>query len=122
MLKIITYIGNITFFHYGTLYAFIYLAWTSIIICRSTKLIKLNLTLYINTHLNLPTNVTAGQAGTIVVKQDGTGSRTLSYSSVWDFAGGTAPTLTTTASAVDRIDYVVYSTSRIQAVATLAYS
>jgi len=26
MLKIITYLGNITFFHYGTLYAFIYLA------------------------------------------------------------------------------------------------
>ena len=46
----------------------------------------------------------------------------LRHSSVWDFVGGTAPTLTTTASAVDRIDYVVFSTSRIQAVATLAYS
>jgi hypothetical protein len=46
----------------------------------------------------------------------------LSYSSIWDFIGGTAPTLTTTASAVDRIDYVVRSSSSIQAVATLAYS
>jgi hypothetical protein len=46
----------------------------------------------------------------------------LSYSSVFDFAGGTAPTLTTTASAVDRIDYVVRSSSSIHAVATLALS
>jgi hypothetical protein len=81
-----------------------------------------NLTLGTNSNLNRPGNITVGQAGTIFVTQDGTGSRTLSYSSVWDFVGGTAPTLTTTASAVDRIDYVVYSTSRIQAVATLAYS
>ena len=81
-----------------------------------------NLTLGTNSNLNRPSNIAVGQAGTIFVTQDGTGSRTLSYSSVWDFAGGTAPTLTTTASAVDRIDYVVYSTSRIQAVATLAYS
>ena len=81
-----------------------------------------NLTLGTNSNLNRPNNIAVGQAGTIFVTQDGTGSRTLSYSSVWDFIGGTAPTLTTTASAVDRIDYVVYSTSRIQAVATLAYS
>ena len=81
-----------------------------------------NLTLGTNSNLNRPSNKAVGQAGTIFVTQDGTGSRTLSYSSVWDFIGGTAPTLTTTASAVDRIDYVVYSTSRIQAVATLAYS
>ena len=81
-----------------------------------------NLTLGTNSNLNRPSNIAVGQAGTIFVTQDGTGSRTLSYSSVWDFIGGTAPTLTTTASAVDRIDYIVYSTSRIQAVATLAYS
>ena len=81
-----------------------------------------NLTLGTNSNLNRPSNITVGQAGTIFVSQDGSGSRTLSYSSVWDFIGGSAPTLTTTASAVDRIDYVVFSTSRIQAVATLAYS
>ncbi len=80
------------------------------------------LTLGINTNLNRPSNLTAGQSGTIFLVQDGTGSRTLSYSSVWDFVGGTAPTLTTTASAVDRIDYVVRSTSSIHAVASLALS
>jgi hypothetical protein len=72
--------------------------------------------------LNRPSNIAVGQAGTIFITQDGTGSRTLSFSSVFDFVGGTAPTLTTTASGVDRLDYIVYSTSRIQVVATLAYS
>ena len=80
------------------------------------------LTLGTNSNLNRPSNITAGQTGSIFIIQDGTGSRTLSYSSIWDFIGGTAPTLTTTASAVDRIDYVVRSSSSIQAVATLAYS
>ena len=78
-----------------------------------------NLTLGINTHLNLPSNPTVGQAGTIVVKQDGTGSRTLSYAAAWEFPGGTAPTLTTTASAEDRIDYYVVAANAIHAVASL---
>ena len=81
-----------------------------------------SITLGTNSNLNRPSNLTAGQSGTIFVVQDGTGSRTLSYSSVFDFVGGTAPTLTTTASAVDRIDYVVRSTSSIHAVASLALS
>ena len=78
-----------------------------------------NLTLGINTHLNLPSNPTVGQAGTIVVKQDGTGSRTLSYAGAWEFPSGTAPTLTTTASAEDRIDYYVVAANAIHAVASL---
>ena len=81
-----------------------------------------SLTLGTNTNLNRPSNLTVGQSGTIFLVQDGTGSRTLSYSSVFDFVGGTAPTLTTTASAVDRIDYVVRTTSSIHAVASLALS
>ena len=80
-----------------------------------------NLTLATSTHLNLPTNVTAGQAGTIIVKQDSSGSRTLSYAGAWEFPSGTAPTLTTTASAEDRIDYVVVAANAIHAVATLNY-
>ena len=69
-----------------------------------------------------PSNDTAGQCGSIFLTQDGTGSRTASWGSDWDFAGGTAPTLTTTAAAVDRIDYVILDASNIQAVATLNYS
>ena len=69
-----------------------------------------------------PSNLTAGQTGSIFLTQDGTGSRTASWGTYWDWAGGTAPTLTTTAAAVDRIDYVVRTTTSINAVATLALS
>ena len=69
-----------------------------------------------------PSNDTAGQSGSIFITQDGSGSRTASWDTDWDFAGGVAPTLTTTAGAVDRIDYVIKDSSNIHAVATLNYS
>ena len=75
-----------------------------------------------NRTLSNPTNVTAGQTGSIFVTQDGTGSRTLSFGTNWEFPAATAPTMTTTAAAVDRIDYIVKSSTSIQAVATLAYA
>lgn len=62
-----------------------------------------------------PSNQTAGQSGVIVITQDGTGSRTLAYGSNWKFPGGTAPTLTTAANAVDVIAYYVESATRITA-------
>jgi hypothetical protein len=72
--------------------------------------------------LDNPTNQVAGQSGSLFVVQDGSGSRTLAYSSDWEFAGGTAPTLSTAASAVDRIDYIVRASGNIHAVFTAAYS
>ena len=68
-----------------------------------------------NRTLANPSNQTAGQSGVIVITQDGTGSRTLAYGSYWKFPGGTAPTLTTTASAVDVLVYYVESSTRITA-------
>ena len=75
-----------------------------------------------NRTLANPSNLTAGQSGSIFIVQDGTGSRTLAYGTQYDFIGGTAPTLTTTASAVDRIDYVVRTTGSIHCVFTANYS
>ena len=80
------------------------------------------LTLAGNRTLAAPTNVTAGQSGVIVVTQDGTGSRTLAYNSIYKFAGGTAPTLTTTASAVDVLAYYVESSTRITVTSLLNVS
>ena len=77
-----------------------------------------SLTLAGNRTLESPTNCVAGQSGSIFVIQDGTGSRTLSYAANWKFSGGTAPTLTTTASAVDRIDYIVQTSTVVQAILT----
>lgn len=75
-----------------------------------------------NRTLANPSNLTAGQSGSIFIVQDGTGSRTLAYGTQYDFIGGTAPTLTTTASAIDRIDYVVRTTGSIHCVFTANYS
>lgn len=75
-----------------------------------------------NRTLDNPTNIVAGQSGSIFIVQDSTGSRTLAFGSYYDFAGGTAPTLSTAADAVDRIDYVVRSATSIHAVFTAAYS
>ena len=80
------------------------------------------LTLGGNRTLAPPTNLDAGQVGSIFITQDGTGSRTLAFASVWKFPGATAPTLSTTAGAVDRIDYIVFSGTAVQAVATLNIS
>tara|TARA_R110002167_G_scaffold157643_1_gene352667 strand:+ start:663 stop:1067 length:405 start_codon:yes stop_codon:yes gene_type:complete len=78
-----------------------------------------SVTLAGNRTLANPTNITAGQSGSIFVTQDGTGSRTLAYGSYFKFAAGTAPTLSTAAASVDRIDYVVASATKIHAVASL---
>jgi len=75
-----------------------------------------------NRALANPSNIVTGQSGSIFITQDGTGSRTLSYSGYWDFPAATAPTLSTTAAAVDRIDYVVRTTTSIHVVATLNVS
>ena len=75
-----------------------------------------------NRTLDNPTNITVGQSGSIFITQDGTGSRTLAYGDAYDFAGGTAPTLSTAANAVDRIDYIVRTTTSIHCVFTANYS
>ena len=66
-----------------------------------------------------PSNEVVGQAGSIFITQDGTGSRTAAFNSAFKFVGGTAPTLTTTASATDRIDYIIKSSNVIHCAVSL---
>ena len=55
-----------------------------------------------NRTLDAPSNgLGSGQYISILVIQDGTGSRTLTWNAVYEFAADTAPTLTTTASKGD---------------------
>ena len=75
-----------------------------------------------NGTLGAPTNASGGQCGAITIRQDSTGSRTMAYNAVFNFAGGTAPTLTTTASGVDVISFYVSSPTEIQSVAVLNLS
>lgn len=75
-----------------------------------------------NRTIDNPTNCVPGQTGSIFVIQDGTGSRTLSFGTNYKFPGGTAPTLSTGASACDRIDYITFTSTNVHAVATLNVS
>jgi hypothetical protein len=52
-----------------------------------------------------PTNLVNGGFYSLLIIQDGTGSRTISWNAVFDFAGGTAPTLSTAAGAKDLITW-----------------
>ena len=78
-----------------------------------------SVTLAGNRTLANPTNTVAGQSGSIFITQDGTGSRTLAFGSNFKFVAGTAPTLSTAAASVDRIDYVVAEATKIHAVVSL---
>lgn len=56
-------------------------------------------------------NVRAGKSGLLTFIQDGTGSRTITFDTKFKFAGGTIPTLTTTASAIDVLSYSCRTTT-----------
>jgi hypothetical protein len=76
-----------------------------------------SLTLAGNRTLANPSNVPANhQGGSIIVRQDATGNRTLSFGSTWKFPQGAAPSLSTTANRVDRLIYNVVSATEIHAV------
>jgi len=64
-----------------------------------------------NSTLAAPSNPVAGQSGVITITQGAT-PRTLAYNTFYKFAGGTVPTLTATASAVDTFAYYVESATR----------
>ena len=62
---------------------------------QSSPVAKVTLTA--NRTLGAGSNAVAGQFVSLLVIQDGTGSRTLSFNAVYEFTEDTAPTLTTTA-------------------------
>ena len=65
-----------------------------------------------NTTLANPMNAVAGTHGAIVFTQGST-PRTLSFGSNWKFQGGTDPSLTGSAGAVDVLTFYVASSSVI---------
>jgi len=58
-----------------------------------------------NRTMGAPTNAVAGDGGRITFIQDATGSRTLAWNAAWKHAGGTDLVLTTTAAAVDTVEW-----------------
>ena len=80
--------------------------------------INTNITLTKNATLGNPTNEKVGQSGYIRIIQDAGGANTLSYGTDWEFAGGSAPTLSTGASDEDVLHYVVLAANRVLATLT----
>ena len=72
-----------------------------------------------NSTFAAPINALVGHSGTIFLTQDGTGSRTGSFNSAFKFVGGTAPTLSTAANAVDRLDFVCKASDEIHIAVSL---
>jgi len=66
-----------------------------------------------NVTLVNPTTESVGQTGIIVIIQDGTGSRTLSVGTDYEFPAGTAPTISTGANTTDIIPYCVIAANRV---------
>jgi hypothetical protein len=64
-----------------------------------------------NRTLGAPTNMVDGATYILTIKQDATGSRTLAYNSAYKFPSGTAPVLSTAASAVDIITFICNGTN-----------
>jgi hypothetical protein len=68
--------------------------------------------------LDNPTNMINGGKYTIIVKQDGVGTRLLTFDTAYKWAGGTPPTLSTAINAIDIIDFIsdgtnMYGTARL---------
>lgn len=59
-----------------------------------------------NRTLANPTNMRDGGCYTLRVSQDGTGSRSLAFGSAYKWPGGSVPTLSTTANAIDILTFV----------------
>lgn len=66
-----------------------------------------------------PNNQNVGTSGSIFLVQDGTGSRTGSFNAAFKFVGGNAPTLSTAANAIDRIDFIIKASNEIQCAVSL---
>lgn len=64
-----------------------------------------------NRTMAAPTNLQAGASYALKITQDGTGSRTLTWNSVFKWPGGVAPTLSTAAGAVDLVTFVCDGTN-----------
>lgn len=94
---------------------------TTIAVDMST-FINATVTLGGNRTLGQPTSTKVGQTGFIRIIQDGTGSRTLAYHADWQFSNGTAPTLSTSAGAVDILFYTVVASNFVIAQLGKAWS
>jgi hypothetical protein len=73
-----------------------------------------------NRTIGAPSNGVAGQFISLLIIQDGTGSRTMTWNAVYEFASDTAPTLTTTADKADLFVFRYHNSKWLEVGRTLA--
>jgi hypothetical protein len=69
-----------------------------------------------------PTGLVVGESGHIILIQDSTGSRTITWGSAYKFPGGNKAVLSTAANSVDTFRYFVKSTTEVHMFPSLAMS
>lgn len=82
--------------------------------CESNQVCSV--TLAGNRTMAAPTNIVAGAFYSLLIAQDATGSRTLTWNAAFKFTGGVAPTLSLAASAVDHFVFRGNGTTTLQEV------
>ena len=69
-----------------------------------------------------PSNIKPGATYILILKQDSTGGRTVSFGTQYNFPADTAPTLTTTANKADVITLVAYSSTVLMCTSVLDFT
>lgn len=64
-------------------------------------------TLTNTTYFPTPSGIAAGQSFTVILRQDATGGRAVTFQNTWNFPSGSIPTITTNASATDVLSCIV---------------
>lgn len=72
-----------------------------------------------NRTIGTPTNLVAGRVYSVRIKQDPTGSRLITWPALVKWAGGSAPTLTTTGGRVDAFSFLYDGTDLLELSRTL---
>lgn len=68
-----------------------------------------------NITVGVPLNLNPGQAGWIMLEENGAGGWTIAFASIWKFKNKTTPSAVTTAGAKNRLDYTIISATEIDA-------
>lgn len=95
----------------GTLTDAASIAWD--VQANQSGIVTLGATVGATRALANPTNAVAGTTYILVVKQDATGSRALTYGTQYKWPGGTAPVLSTAANATDVLTFIYDGTNML---------
>jgi hypothetical protein len=87
---------------------------TGLVTLDLSAAINFNVTLTGDTVINRPPTNASGRTGTILIRQDATGNRAVTFDASWKFVGWVS-SVTPTANSVTVVEYMMYSVNEIYA-------